>query len=416
MASTYSTLLGLELMATGENSGTWGTKTNNNLSPLLETAVCGRATANFTSDANFTITIDDGVSSTGRYFIINATSAGSLTATRDLICPLRAGKTYVVFNNTSGSQSIRVIGSSGTGITIPNGKTGIVYTDGTNYKQLFDYVTGAQLENSPIGATTASTGAFTTLTTSSTVTTTSSSAAALTVGRQGVTNPVLNVDASTATVVTGLNIKGAAAAAGVALSVTSSGTNENLTIDAKGSGTITFNATGTGNVLVNRLLDISAATAGQIKFPATANASADANTLDDYEEGTWTMGVSFGGAVVGITYGTRDASYVKIGRTVSIVGGMSLTNKGSSTGVARVTGLPFTTNTGTQQQYSSNNIAGMPGVTITGTLAFGTYFTGSATTLDVIQIDTTGVLGTVADTAFSNTASIYGSLTFISTT
>jgi hypothetical protein len=83
---------------------------------------------------------------------------------------------------------------------------------------------------------------------------TSSSAAALTVGRQGATNPVLNVDASTASVVTGLNLKGAAAAGGMALSVTSSGANENLTIDAKGSGTITLNGTATGGITLSRAL------------------------------------------------------------------------------------------------------------------------------------------------------------------
>ena len=189
MASTYSSLLGLELMATGENSGTWGTKTNNNLSPLLETAVCGRSAALFTSDANLTITIDDGVSSVGRYYILNCTSSGSLTATRDLICPLRAGKTYIVKNSTTGSQSIRVIGSSGTGITIPNGFTTAVYTDGTNYLQLIDWLTGVTLVtpalgtpasgvvtnltgtasiniNGTVGATTPGTGAFTTLSTS----------------------------------------------------------------------------------------------------------------------------------------------------------------------------------------------------------------------------------------------------------
>lgn len=67
---------------------------------------------------------------------------------------------------------------------------------------------------------------------------TSTSANAFAVGRQGATAPVLNIDASTASVATGINIKGAAAAAGVAVSVISSGTNENLTIDAKGSGTL----------------------------------------------------------------------------------------------------------------------------------------------------------------------------------
>jgi hypothetical protein len=83
---------------------------------------------------------------------------------------------------------------------------------------------------------------------------TSTNANSLAVGRQGATNPVLNVDASTASVVTGLNLKGAAAAGGMALSVTSSGTNENLTIDAKGSGTITLNGTATGGITLSRAL------------------------------------------------------------------------------------------------------------------------------------------------------------------
>jgi hypothetical protein len=97
-------------------------------------------------------------------------------------------------------------------------------------------------------------------------TVTSTSAAALAVGRQGTTNPVLNVDASTASVVTGLNLKGAAAAGGMALSVTSSGTNENLTIDAKGSGTVRLNGTATGGVGIGmtptNILDITQSTTG----------------------------------------------------------------------------------------------------------------------------------------------------------
>lgn len=79
-----------------------------------------------------------------------------------------------------------------------------------------------------------------------TLTITSTSASALTVGRQGSTNPVLQVDASTATVVTGLKITGAAATAGVDFSAISSGTNENLTINAKGSGTLIIQNTATG--------------------------------------------------------------------------------------------------------------------------------------------------------------------------
>lgn len=145
MASTYSALLGFELQANGENSTTWGTKTNTNLSPLIESAICGRATVNFAADANTSVVISNGADSTGRYFILNVTSSGALTATRNLVAPLNAGKTYIVFNNTTGGQSIQIIGSSGTGVTIPTGKAGYVYNDGTNYKQGFDWLTGMTL-------------------------------------------------------------------------------------------------------------------------------------------------------------------------------------------------------------------------------------------------------------------------------
>jgi len=74
------------------------------------------------------------------------------------------------------------------------------------------------------------------------------SANALTVGPNGTTNPTLNVNTNTTNAATGLNITGAAAAAGLAIATTSSGTNENLTIDAKGSGTVTINGTATGIV------------------------------------------------------------------------------------------------------------------------------------------------------------------------
>ncbi len=83
-----------------------------------------------------------------------------------------------------------------------------------------------------------------------------------------------------------------------------------------------------------------------ITFPATQSASTDANTLDDYEEGTWTPTLTFGGGSAGQTYSVRTGSYTKIGRTVYASGRIILTNKGSSTGSANITGLPFTSISG----------------------------------------------------------------------
>jgi hypothetical protein len=95
-----------------------------------------------------------------------------------------------------------------------------------------------------------------------------------------------------------------------------------------------------------------------ITFPATQSASTNANTLDDYEEGTWTPSITFGGAAVGITYsGYTGGTYSKIGNRVFVTAIVELSNKGSSTGSARIIGLPFTNASGTAR-YLSATIGG----------------------------------------------------------
>jgi hypothetical protein len=82
-----------------------------------------------------------------------------------------------------------------------------------------------------------------------------------------------------------------------------------------------------------------------ISFPSTQSASSDANTLDDYEEGTWTPTVTFSGTSgsgTGVTYSSQTGRYTKIGRAVVCTGEFVLTNKGSGSGVIRITGWPFT--------------------------------------------------------------------------
>lgn len=91
------------------------------------------------------------------------------------------------------------------------------------------------------------------------------------------------------------------------------------------------------------------ATAGQViqvngvTFPATQVPSADANTLDDFEEGTFTPTLTFQGNSVGMTYasGGRQGSYVKVGQLVFFNIYIQLTAKGSSTGSVWITGMPF---------------------------------------------------------------------------
>lgn len=139
MSSTYSALK-IELMGTGDQSGTWGTTTNVNLGTALEEAIVGRANANFPSDANLTISLTNtNGTQVARNYILDVTSSVSLTATRSLIVP-SINKPYLIENNTTGGQSILVKTSAGTGVTVPNGYTTLVYADGTNVKQAGDYL------------------------------------------------------------------------------------------------------------------------------------------------------------------------------------------------------------------------------------------------------------------------------------
>ena len=131
-----------------------------------------------------------------------------------------------------------------------------------------------------------------------------------------------------------------------------------MPITLNGSGTIT-GVTTLGTALTSPTLTTPivtttmgvgnatpAASGAGITFPATQSASSDANTLDDYEEGTWTPSLSaITTAPTGVTYDAtyRKGRYVKIGRMVFVEYIMILTNKGTGgVGDSLITGLPFT--------------------------------------------------------------------------
>lgn len=90
-----------------------------------ENSLSVRISRAFPSDANYTAVLSD-----YRANIMEFT--GAITVTRDVVVPLTSGYQWTVFNGTSGGQSIRIIGATGTGITIANGMRAIVYADGTN--------------------------------------------------------------------------------------------------------------------------------------------------------------------------------------------------------------------------------------------------------------------------------------------
>jgi hypothetical protein len=116
-------------------------------------------------------------------------------------------------------------------------------------------------------------------------------------------------------------------------------TNGNVNIYPSSTLVGAFSSTG---LAVTGLTDISAATSGQIKFPATQNASSNANTLDDYEEGTWTPAGLLGSAGTSST-SSVVATYTKVGRLVSVACSFNFT-LGTGSGNFSVTGLPFAAN------------------------------------------------------------------------
>jgi hypothetical protein len=101
-----------------------------------------------------------------------------------------------------------------------------------------------------------------------------------------------------------------------------------------------------GNVTLQKNISVGGATpttsGAGITFPATQSASSDANTLDDYEEGTFTPSITFGGGNTGMTFTVQAGQYTKVGRIVYIRANFRFSAKGSSTGSAKLTGLPFT--------------------------------------------------------------------------
>ena len=166
---------------------------------------------------------------------------------------------------------------------------------------------------------------------------------------------------------------------------------------SEAAGAITHDLTGVIN-----------ANGGQIKFPATQAPSADVNTLDDYEEGTWTPGISFGGGVTGITYTYQSALYTKIGRQVSISGFITLSSKGTDTGAALITGLPFTV---------KNDIGAYApcGLRFNG-ISFAdrpqAYPNPNTTTIILEEILNNGTMTTLNDTNFANNSAIMFSVTY----
>ena len=130
--ATYVNNLRLKEITTGQESGTWGTSTNTNLSLIGEALGYGTL-ACFPSDANdtATATVADGAADPARSMYFKVTSSVTLTATRTLtIAPETISRVMWIENATTGSQTITIKQGSGATVDINTGKTKIVYQDG----------------------------------------------------------------------------------------------------------------------------------------------------------------------------------------------------------------------------------------------------------------------------------------------
>jgi hypothetical protein len=212
MASTYSALK-IELMAVGDQSGTWGITTNTNLGTAIEEAITGSADVTFSSGPETLTLTDTNASQAARNLRLNLT--GTSGGAQDLIVPT-IEKFYLI--NNSCADAITVKNATGTGIAVPAGKATLVYNNGTNVVDAVTYlsaltagtlnldtalsianggtgatdagtartnlglgtiatqaasnvaITGGAINDTTVGASTAASGAFTTLSSSSTAT------------------------------------------------------------------------------------------------------------------------------------------------------------------------------------------------------------------------------------------------------
>jgi hypothetical protein len=221
MPSSY-TDLGLELMVTGENSGTWGDKTNTNLE-LIQQGFAGYQEVTVNGTGTTTLAITDGTISNGRNAVIKL--IGTITGNIIVTIPDTTEKTYIISNGTTGGFTVEFKTVSGTGVTFgtTDKSTKILFADGTNIVDIGTVsLTGVQtLTNKTLTSPT-------------------------------INDPIINeindsngneeiIFTTTASAVNEITIANAATGNSPNISVTGDDTNIGLSVSTKGTGLVLFN-------------------------------------------------------------------------------------------------------------------------------------------------------------------------------
>jgi microcystin-dependent protein len=147
--STYSTNLALELIANGDQSGTWGDTTNTNLGTLIEQAISGYVTQACTGGTD-TITIPNGATGVARNMFLELTGTGGGT----LVVPSNK-KLYFIYNNTSSAITVKVSGQ--TGVSVPAAAKMVLVSNGTDVVTATNYMSSLTL-GSVLGVASGGTG------------------------------------------------------------------------------------------------------------------------------------------------------------------------------------------------------------------------------------------------------------------
>ena len=255
MASAYSTDLKLELMVTGENSGTWDDKTNTNLN-LVQQAIAGYEAIDVAS-ADVTLAMTNATLSNARNMVLNLT--GTLAGTRVVNVPDGIEKTYIVADSTTRAGNTLTIKTvSGTGVAIPAGKTVLVFSDGTNVVDVFFMKDLVEDTTPQLGGNLDANGNNILIDSGNFI---------------GDENGLEQVKfATTASAVNELTITNAATGNAPEVSATGGDTNVDLNLTPKGIGRTTFNGQGKIQSVAEKVTTEATAATGTVNYDVLTQA------------------------------------------------------------------------------------------------------------------------------------------------
>ena len=271
MASSYSTDLKLELMVTGENSGQWGDKTNSNLN-LIQQAIAGYEAIDVAS-ADVTLAMTNATLSNARNMVLNLT--GTLAGTRVVNVPDGIEKTYIVADSTTRAGNTLTIKTvTGTGVTIPAGKTVMVYSDGTNVNDVFFLKDVVEDTTPQLGGNLDANGNNILIDNGNFI------------GDESGNEQIKF--ATTASAVNEVSVTNAATTNPPAISATGGDTNIDLNLTPKGIGRVTFNGAGKIQHIAEKVTTSATAATGTLNYDVITQAVLN-YTLD--ATGNWTLNI-----------------------------------------------------------------------------------------------------------------------------